>query len=158
YNVVYILSAIALTPVFYKLGVPPVFSLTVGMLGGGLIQILTQYPVARRAGFRHRWVLDWRDPRLREVLVLMGPGTLGGAAAQINVFVNTILATSEPHAVSALNYAFRFMYLPVAIFGVSIATAAIPQLATHAARQAYDEMKRTISWGLRLTLMLAVPA
>jgi putative peptidoglycan lipid II flippase len=158
FNVIFIVSALALTPVLYRMGVPPIFSLTVGMLGGGLAQIATQWPAARREGYRHAWVLNPKDPRLREVLILMGPGTRGGAAAQINVFVNTILATGEPGAVSALGYAFRFMYLPVGIFAVSVATAAIPQLARHAATQAFDEMRRTISWSLRMMLMLSVPA
>ena len=59
--------------------------------------------------------------------MLMGPGTIGLAATQMNVFVNTVLATSEgTGAVSWLNYAFRLMYLPLGLFGVSIATAAMP--------------------------------
>ena len=75
-------------------------------------------------------VVDFTDPKLREVLRLMVPGTLGLAAVQINVFVNTYLATSqEQGAVSWLNYAFRLMYLPIGLFGVSIATAALPEIA-----------------------------
>ena len=59
---------------------------------------------------------------MREILRLMGPGTLGLAAVQINVFVNTYLATSqEQGAVSVLNYAFRLMYLPIGLFGVNAA-------------------------------------
>ena len=54
----------------------------------------------------------------------MGPGTLGVAATQVNVYVNTVLATSQqPGAVSWLNYAFRILYLPIGLFGVSIASA-----------------------------------
>ena len=75
-------------------------------------------------------MLDFNDPELREVLRLMGPGTLGLAAVQINVFVNTYLATGQPQgAVSWLSYAFRLMYLPIGLFGVSIATAALPEIA-----------------------------
>ena len=60
----------------------------------------------------------------------MGPGTLGLAATQVNVFVNTWLATSQgTGAVSWLNYAFRLMYLPLGLFGVSIATASLPAIA-----------------------------
>ena len=83
-------------------------------------------------------MLDWRDDGLRRVLMLMGPGTLGLAATQVNVFVNTLLATGEgTGAVSWLNYAFRLMYLPIGLFGVSIATATPPaDLAT--ARAASD--------------------
>ena len=59
--------------------------------------------------------------------MLMGPGTIGLAATQVNVFVNTLLATGQgTGAVSWLNYAFRLMYLPIGLFGVSIATAALP--------------------------------
>ena len=67
----------------------------------------------------------------------MGPATLGVAAAQINLLVNTSLATGQSRArPSALGYAFRLMYMPIGIFGVSVATAAIPDLARHAASAA----------------------
>jgi putative peptidoglycan lipid II flippase len=158
YNVVFIACGLGLYPLFKRLGLDPVLSLTAGMLAGGLAQIVTQWPAVRREGYRHHWILDPGDPNLREVLVLMGPGMLGGAAAQINLFVNTMLATSENGAAAALGYAFRLMYLPVGIFAVSVATAAIPELARHAARQAHGDMRATLSWSLRLMLMLSVPA
>ena len=80
-------------------------------------------------------MLDWNDEGLRRVLVLMGPGTIGLAATQVNVFVNTVLATGEgTGAVSWLNYAFRLMYLPIGLFGVSIATATLPAVSRHAAQ------------------------
>jgi putative peptidoglycan lipid II flippase len=158
YNLAFIACALGLYPLFGRIGIEPVMCLTCGMLLGGVVQIAAQWPLLRREGYRHRWVLNFRDPGLREVLMLMGPGTLGLAAAQINVFVNTVLATGDAGAVSALSYAFRFMYLPVGIFAVSVATAAIPDLARHAARAAHDEMRTTVSWGLRLMLVLSVPA
>ncbi len=158
YNIVFIVCTLVLVPVFTRLGLMPVMALSAGMLLGGLSQIAVQWPLLRREGYRHQWVLDPRDPGLREVLLLMGPGTLGVAAAQINIFVNTSLATSTPGAAAALSFAFRLMYMPVGIFGVSIATAAIPELARHAAVDAHDRMRTTLSWGLRLMLMLSVPA
>jgi putative peptidoglycan lipid II flippase len=89
----------------------------------------------------------------------MGPGTLGLAAVQINVLVNTSLATTEPQgAVSWLQYAFRLMYLPIGLFGVSIATAALPDLSKHAVDEDRGPMRSTISSALRLMLMLNVPA
>ena len=84
---------VVLVPVFTRLGIAPVMALSVGMLLGGVAQIVAQWPVLRREGYRHQWILNPRDPSLREVLILMGPGTLGVAAAQINLFVNTSLAT-----------------------------------------------------------------
>jgi putative peptidoglycan lipid II flippase len=90
---------------------------------------------------------------------MMVPGTLGVAAVNINVLVNTFLATSqEQGAVSWLGYAFRLMYLPIGLFGVSIATAALPDVSRHAITEDLASMRRTISGALRLMLMLNVPA
>jgi putative peptidoglycan lipid II flippase len=73
--------------------------------------------------------------------------------------VNTVLATGQGEgAVSWLNYSFRLMYLPIGLFGVSIATAALPSVAQYAARDEPAGMRRTISSALRLMLMLNVPA
>jgi putative peptidoglycan lipid II flippase len=158
YNVAFIICAVVFVPVFTRIGIEPVMALSVGMLVGGVVQILVQWPALRREGYRHQWILDLRDQRLREVLYLMGPGSLGVAAAQINLLVNTQLATGEDGAASALGYAFRLMYMPIGIFSVSIATAAIPELARHAAKAEIGEMRSTLSWGLRLMLMLSIPA
>jgi putative peptidoglycan lipid II flippase len=89
----------------------------------------------------------------------MGPGTLGLAAVQINVLVNTSLAaTQQEGAVSWLQFAFRLMYLPIGLFGVSIATAALPDLSRHAGETDKAAMRATISSALRMMLMLNVPA
>jgi putative peptidoglycan lipid II flippase len=128
------------------------------MLGGGLAQIVAQWPTLRREGYRHRWILDFKDPVLREVLVLMGPGTLGVAAAQINLLVNTWLATSVHGAPAALRFAFQLMYLPIGIFGVSVATATIPDLARQAAEGTHAAMVTTVSWAIRLMVVLSIPA
>jgi putative peptidoglycan lipid II flippase len=113
----------------------------------------------RREGFRYRAVIDWRDPELRKVLLLMGPGTIGVAATQVNVFVNTLLATSEgTGAVSWLTYAFRLIYLPIGLFGVSIATAVLPALSRYAAIDDVAGVRDTLLRGVSLMLMLSVPA
>jgi putative peptidoglycan lipid II flippase len=93
------------------------------------------------------------------VLILMGPGTIGLAATQVNVFVNTVLATGEgTGAVSWLNYAFRLMYLPIGLFGISIATATLPAVSRHAALDEEHNVRRTVADGLSLMMMLNVPA
>ncbi len=158
YNVVFILSTIVFVPVFTRLGVEPVMALSAGMLLGGVAQVVSQWPALRQEGYHHQWILDLRDPGLREMLILMGPATLGVAAAQINLLVSTSLATGQDGAAAALQYAFRLIYVPIGIVGVSVATAVIPDLAGHAARAALREMRTTISWGLRMMLMLSVPA
>jgi len=158
YNVVFILSTIVFYEVFSRAGVVPITALSVGMLGGGLAQLLVQIPGLRAEGYRHQWRLDFRDPALREVMFLMGPGTIGAAAAQINLLVNTWLATHELGAASALRYAFTLMYLPIGIFGVSVATASIPELARQAAEGAHAAMVATLSWGVRLMMVLSIPS
>jgi putative peptidoglycan lipid II flippase len=159
FNVATILSAFAVVPLMPRVGLPPIAGIAIGTLLGGLGQILLQWPLLRREGFRYQPLLDFRDPDLRRILSLMGPGTLGLAAVQINVLVNTFLAAlQEPGAVSWLGYAFRLMYLPIGLFGVSIATASLPEIARHANAGDHAAMRRTISGALRMMLMLNVPA
>jgi putative peptidoglycan lipid II flippase len=159
FNVATIVCAFALVPVMPHLGQPAIAAIAIGTLLGGLGQIVLQWPSLRREGFRYRTIIDFTDPDLREVLRLMVPGTVGLAAVQINVFVNTYLATSqEQGAVSWLTYAFRLMYLPIGLFGVAIATAALPEIARRASDNDMRGMRQTVSTALRLMLMLNVPA
>jgi putative peptidoglycan lipid II flippase len=159
FNVASILCVIGLAPVMPHVGLPPISAMAIGVLVGGLGQALIQWPVLRREGYRYEPVLDSREPGLRQVLLLMGPGTLGLAATQINVFVNTVLATGEgTGAVSWLNYAFRLMYLPLGIFGVSIATAAMPGIARHAAQDDLASMRREVAGGIGMMMALNLPA
>ncbi|HZA33318.1 MAG TPA: murein biosynthesis integral membrane protein MurJ, partial [Vicinamibacterales bacterium] len=159
FNVASILCAILLVPLMPRVGLPPITAMAIGVLIGGAGQILAQWPVLHKEGYRYRPVVDLREPGLRQVLILMGPGTLGLAATQINVFVNTVLATGEgTGAVSWLNYAFRLMYLPLGIFGVSIATAAVPGIARHAARDDLAGMRHEVANGIAMMTVLNVPA
>lgn len=159
FNVATIACAFGLVPLMPRLGLPPITAIAIGTILGGLGQMLLQWPALRREGFRYRPVLDFKDPALREVLRLMGPGTLGLAAVQINVFVNTYLATGQPQgAVSWLSYAFRLMYLPIGLFGISVATAALPDIAHHAAAGDVPAIRKTMSRACRMMLMLNVPA
>jgi putative peptidoglycan lipid II flippase len=159
FNVGLILGAVSSAWIGTQLGVDPVVGLALGFVLGGFAQMAVQWPALHRAGFRHRWVLDPRDRGLRDVLILMGPGTIGQAAGQINLLVSTVLATNLGEgALSWLMFAFTFMYLPIGMFGVSISTASIPDLALHAGAGAWQEMRRVLSAALRLMLMLTVPS
>jgi putative peptidoglycan lipid II flippase len=159
YNVGVLFAAVAIVPFCGDTKEEKIVGIAIGALIGGVGQILVQLPLLYREGFRYQPILSFKDPGMREILLLMGPGTLGLAAAQVNLVVNTVLALGEGDgAVSALTFAFRLMYLPIGIFGVSVATAALPEVARHAAAGAIDDMRRTISSSLRMMLMLSVPA
>jgi putative peptidoglycan lipid II flippase len=159
FNVATLFAAFALVPLMPRLGWPRIAAIGIGTILGGLGQIAIQWPLLRREGWRYAPVLDTRDEGLREVMRLMAPATIGLAAVQINVFVNTVLATGEgTGAVSWLNYAFRLMYLPIGLFGVSIGTAALPEISRHTAVSDTDGLRRTVANALRLTIVLNVPA
>ena len=159
FNVATIVCALVLVPIMPGLGLPPIAAIAIGTLVGGVAQLTLQWPLLRRQGFSYRPILDWRDAGLRRVLTLMGPGTIGLAATQINVFVNTVLATGEgTGAVSFLNFAFRLMYLPIGLFGVSIGTATLPAVSRHAAEHNHAAVRSTIADSMTLMMLLNVPA
>jgi putative peptidoglycan lipid II flippase len=159
FNIATIACAVLLVPLMPALGQPRIMAIAVAALVGGLGQILVQWPSLRREGFRYQATLDPTDKGLRDVVLLMGPGTIGLAATQVNIFVNTLLATSQgTGAVSWLTYAFRLMYLPIGLFGVSIATAVLPAVSTYAATDDLAGIRATVSRGLAMMLMLNIPA
>jgi putative peptidoglycan lipid II flippase len=159
FNVATIACALLVTPWMPPLGQPRILAIALAAILGGIGQIALQWPALRSEGFRYAPVLDRRDPGLREVVLLMGPGTLGLAATQINLLVSTQLAVGQgTGAVSWLQYAFRLMNLPIGLFGVSIATAVLPAVARHAAVDDRQAVSQTIGRGIALMLMVTVPA
>ena len=159
YNVGIIAGGLLLVPLMPGLGLDPIVAVAVGALLGAVGQVALQVPALYGEGFRYRPTLDPADPGLRSILRLMGPGTLAGAAVQINLLVNMVLAAAEgTGAVSWLSYAFRVMYLPIGLFGVSVAAAAVPLLSRQGAQNDTAGMRDTVSRALRLTLAINVPA
>ncbi len=159
FNAASIAVIVGLVPFADRLGVQPIVIVALGTIAGGLAQVVVQWPPLRREGFRYRAVIDIGDEGLRRVLLLMGPGTLGMAATQINVFVNTVLATGEgTGAVSWLDYAFRLMYLPIGLFAVSIATASTPAISRLVATEEFGKVRATVAHAVSLMFLLNIPA
>jgi putative peptidoglycan lipid II flippase len=159
FNVASIFSALVLVPLMPYFDLQPIVGLAIGTLLGGLGQILLQWPSLRREGFRYQPLVSFRDPAVLEILRLMGPATIGLAAVQVNLFVNTYLATwQEQGAVTWMQYAFRLMYLPIGLFGVSVATASLPDISRQANVNDLPSVRASVSRGLRMMLMLNVPA
>jgi putative peptidoglycan lipid II flippase len=159
FNIATIAIAVTLVPFASQLGIEPIVLIAIATLVGGLGQLAIQWRPLRTEGYRYRPVLDTRDPALWRVLLLMGPGTIGMAATQINVLVNTNFATGQgTGAVAWLEYAFRIMYLPIGLFGVSIAAASTPALSRLAAENDTPRMRSTIASAIGMMLALNIPA
>lgn len=147
------------------IGITAIEGMAYGVVLGGALQLAWQLPSLRRAGFSFRPAFDPKHPGLRHIVKLMGPAILGGAAVQINVMVNTYFASGilDPvrgtdGPVSWLGYAFRFMQLPLGVFGVAIAAATLPAISRSAASGDFDQFRRTLSRSLGLVFLLTIPS
>jgi putative peptidoglycan lipid II flippase len=140
-------------------GYDPVLGMAIGTLCGGALQLLIQVPPLLKKGFVYSGSLNFRHPGVQRVLLLMGPGTIGLASTQVNILVNTWLATSQGEGpVSWLNYAFRLMQFPLGIFGVAIASATLPTVSAHVATGEQEGLRKTLSSALRMVLVINIPA
>ncbi|HVX96964.1 MAG TPA: murein biosynthesis integral membrane protein MurJ [Polyangia bacterium] len=130
-------------------------------VAGGVAQLGIQMPTLWRLGFRPRLMPDLalRDAGTRRIAALMAPATLGVAAVQINVVINSSFASRvSDGAISWLSYAFRLMQLPIGVFGVAVGTTALTHLSKDAARGDWTSMSATLGRGLRMVLFLTVPS
>jgi putative peptidoglycan lipid II flippase len=143
-----------------SLGIAPITGMAIGVVFGGALQLAWQIPSLRAEGFGFHPLFDWSHPGLRTIIRLMGPAILGNAAVQINVMVNTNFASRIPGngPVSWLSYAFRFMQLPLGLFGVAIASATLPSISRSAGAGNFEEFRRTLARSLGMVFLLTVPS
>ncbi|MBI3885645.1 MAG: murein biosynthesis integral membrane protein MurJ [Opitutae bacterium] len=129
-----------------------------GVLVGGFLQLLVPVRVLRSEGWRPRFDLR-RDERVNEIVRLMAPTIIGSAIYLINISVSRFIGLSlNDHAASVLNLATRVMELPIGVFTAAIATVVFPLIARHASRQDWTQLGHDYHKGLRLVLLLNVPA
>ncbi len=138
---------------------PPVLALAWAVLLGGAMQLAIQLPALAKIGMLPSFDPVWRDEGVQRVLKLMAPAVLGVSVAQISLLINTVFASFlESGSVSWLYYADRLMEFPAGLLGAALGTILLPSLAkTHASGQTED-FSALLDWGLRLTLMLTLPA
>jgi putative peptidoglycan lipid II flippase len=154
-NLSFIFAALVAAPYFD----PPVMVLAWAVFAGGVLQLALQVPFLARLGMLPRPRLALRDPAVRRILVLMGPAAIGVSVAQLSLLANTIFASFlQTGSVSWLYYADRLMEFPTGLLGVALGTILLPSLAKAHSEAAGEEYSRLLDWGLRLTLMLALPA
>ena len=138
---------------------PPVLALAWAVFAGGLLQLVFQLPFLARIGMLPRWRLDLKHPGVRRILRLMAPALFGVSVSQVSLVINTIFASFlVTGSVSWLYYADRLMEFPAGMLGAALGTILLPSLSKHHASGAPEEYSRLLDWGLRLTLLLALPA
>ena len=148
-----ICSAILLTPRF------GIYSLAIGVAAGGGAQLLFQIPPLVRRGFSYRFVLSFSHPGVRKIGRLIGPATLGGITLQANIIINRIFASTLPTgSISALQYAMRLIQFPLGLFAIAVSTAIFPALSSLAAEENVGELRRTVSLGVRVVLLVLIPS
>lgn len=154
-NVAMIIAATVLSHYFN----PPVLALAWGVLLGGVLQLALQIPALMKIGMLPKPTLNFSEPGVKRILILMAPATLGVSVSQISLLINTIFASFlGTGSVSWLYYADRLMEFPTGMLGVALGTILLPSLSKHYADKSPEEYSKLLDWGLRLTLLLALPA
>jgi putative peptidoglycan lipid II flippase len=154
-NLTFIACAIWLAPHMQQ----PIVALAWAVFIGGLVQLAFQVPFLRRMNM---WpVIRWapHDEGVARIVRLMAPAALGVSVAQVSLLINTQIASHLGNgAVSWLYFADRLMEFPSAMLGVALGTVILPSLVRHHAADDSRAYSRLLDWGLRLTLLLALPA
>lgn len=154
-NLSFIGFALWVAPWFH----PPVLALAWAVVLGGALQLGFQAPFLARMGLLPRFRLSLADPGVWRVVKQMGPAIFGVSIGQISLLINTIFASFlVTGSVSWLYYADRLMEFPTGVLGVALGTILLPSLSKSFAEKTGEEYSRLLDWGLRLTLLLALPS
>ncbi len=159
-NVVMIITGVWICPLAGPDPKRQLWVWTMGALVGALMQLAVQIPSAWKRGFRFTWVWQPAHAGLRQIRKLMAPMVFSNSVNYINILVvNTYLASLHGEAViTYLNYAFRLMQLPMGLFGVAVASVALPALSLHAAEEDEEGFRETLSYALRSMFFWVMPA
>ncbi|BCD96944.1 murein biosynthesis integral membrane protein MurJ [Marinagarivorans cellulosilyticus] len=153
-NIVLIIAAVFVAP---RMG-EPAMALAYGVLVAGVLQFSFQLPFVAQLGLLPKPKPVWSDPNVKKVLLLMAPAIFGVSVSQINLLLDTVLASFLPSgSVSWLFYSDRLTELPLGVFGVGIATVILPALSRqHTASS--EHYSSTLNWAIRCVLVIALPA
>lgn len=148
-----------------RAGYPGIYAMALGVMLGGMLQLLVQWPALRAIGAMPRMRLSWSGfqearahPGVGRVLVQMGPALLGVGVSQLSLMINTQISTYLAEgATSWLNYADRLMEFPIGLLGVALAAVLTPQLSAAQASGEGERYSRLLDWGLRMVMLFALP-
>ena len=163
-------AAPALSPVFFNIFIigcamflspllaEPIYGVAIGVVAGGAAQFAMQLPGLRARGMLMGFRFEPGHPGVKRVGQLILPSLLGLSVTQVNITISTILASFFAGGPTYLFYGMRLIQFPLGIFGVALATAILPTLSAQASRAAWDELRGTLGFGLRMILFIMLPA
>jgi putative peptidoglycan lipid II flippase len=157
WNLVIVVLLVALHPRFH--GRDQLYAYAVAWLVATVVQFLMVASALRRIDFRLQFSIDWRDPRVRQVFILMLPVTIGLGIVNLDQLLNSVFgALVSPQAPRAIDNAFRIYMLPQGVFSVAVATVLFPTLSRQAALRDVRGMRRAVGIGMRQINLLLIPA
>tara|TARA_Y100001963_G_scaffold156299_1_gene249554 strand:+ start:8253 stop:9827 length:1575 start_codon:yes stop_codon:yes gene_type:complete len=154
-NITMILCAVYMAPTLEE----PALALAWGVFIGGVVQLLFQLPFLAKAGLLVWPKWGWRDDNVVKVRKLMLPALFGVSVSQINLLLDTVIASFLlTGAVSWLYYSDRLIEFPLGLFGIAIATVILPNLSRHHASENTARFSQTLDWSLRFVALFGIPA
>ncbi len=154
-NVALIGCAIFLAPTLDQ----PVLALGIGVFIGGVLQLAMQFAAVLRLGLLRGITVNFAHPGVRQILRLMGPAMFGVSVVQINLMIDTLIASFlETGSISWLYYSDRLVEFPLGVFGIALATVVLPSLSRSHADGKEQNFSATLDWALRLALLISLPA
>ena len=157
WNIVIIGALVVLHPMFE--GDDQIYAYAIGVLLGTIVQLAMVIPVLGRIDFRLKLHLNWRDPGVKRVFVLMLPVTIGLGVINVDLLINSVIgALISESAPRAIDAAFRIYMLPQGMFSVALATVLFPSLSRLVARGDIPGLRGLLGTGTRQNLLLLVPA
>ncbi len=154
-NICMIAAAIWLSPLMPE----PVTALAWGVFAAGVVQLIFQFPALWRLGLIPRLRWGFADKGVRKIMKLMLPAIFGVSITQINLLLDTLIASFLPTgSISWLYYSDRLVEFPLGVFGIALATVILPSLSKNHAAEDHQSFSRSLDWGLKLVLLIGVPA
>jgi putative peptidoglycan lipid II flippase len=161
----------ALSPALFNLGIIgcavlmyhwldiPVYAMAIGVVLGGIGQLVILMPQLGKIGYRFRWRFNFLDENFRRVVKLFMPMVIGLSASRVNILLSTLLASYLAEgSISYLNYSFRLMHFPLGVFAVALGTVSLPNASELAARGEMDRLTDAFHEAINLNMFLVVPS
>lgn len=154
-NLMMIISIYYLTPLFNE----RIIGVAIGVLMGGVAQVLLQIPFSHHYGFRYRPNTHFKEEGIKQIGLLILPTLFGSAIYQLNQVIGTVLASLlQEGSVSWLYYADRLVQFPLGVFGVAMGTVSLPSLSRYAAQGNMEGFRKILSQALRMLIFISIPA